>query len=113
MTVQFGHITKPPMVAKRRINAIGLNEPITQIYPLDPNGVAVCPSGFDCVRCARSAQDDNQTFVFCLRYNGNNGRFVFLRYDCTGYAYLSLRGATRVVILERSEESRAQAKPVS
>ena len=37
MTVQFGRITKPPMVAKRRINEMGLNKPITHINPLDPS----------------------------------------------------------------------------
>ena len=53
------------------------------ISPLDPNGVAVCPSGFDCVRYALSAQDDNQAFVFRIRYNGNNGRFVNRPYEMT------------------------------
>ena len=37
MTVQFGRITKPPMVAKRQINEMGLNKPITHINPLDPS----------------------------------------------------------------------------
>ena len=83
MIVQFGRITKPPMVAKRRINEMGLNKPITPIYSLDPNGVAVCPSGFDCVRYAHSAQDDNQAFVLCTWYNGNNGRFVNRPYKTT------------------------------
>ena len=62
---------------------MGLNKPITHINPLDPNGVAVCPSGFDCVRYAHSAQDDNQAFVLCTWYNGNNGRFVNRPYETT------------------------------
>ena len=62
---------------------MGLNKPITPIYSLDPNGVAVCPSGFDCVRYAHSAQDDNQAFAFCTWYNGNNGRFVNRPYKTT------------------------------
>ena len=37
MTVQFGRITKPPMVAKRHINEMGLNKPIMHINPLDPS----------------------------------------------------------------------------
>ena len=53
------------------------------INPLDPNGVAVCPSGFDCVRYAYSAQDDSQAFVVCTCYNGNNGRFVNRPYETT------------------------------
>ena len=62
--------------SKRHINEMGLNKPITPIYSLDPNGVAVCPSGFDYVRYAHSAQDDNQFFVLCTWYNGNNGRLI-------------------------------------
>ena len=37
MTIQFGRITKPPMVAKRHINEMGLNKPIMHINPLDPS----------------------------------------------------------------------------
>ena len=71
MTVQFGRITKPPMVAKRCINEMGLKKPNAHINPLDPNGDAVCPSGFDCVRYAHFAQDDSQTFVFSIHYTNN------------------------------------------
>ena len=67
MTVQFGRITKPPMVAKRQINAIGLlNTDYANTPPLDPNGVAVCPSGFDCVHYAHSAQDDSNRFLWSV-----------------------------------------------
>ena len=67
----------------RCINKIGLNKPITHINLLDPNAVAVCPSGFDCVRYAHSAQDDRQTFIFYIRYNISKRAITSRPYNTT------------------------------